>query len=315
MRTLLQPRQNKAVEDKYNRNIVYRLMHFVGAPLLAEGYECSVQSGELFYQSVYGLDSFKGCDNDQMKELSITLWYDLVNYCASKDWAPTNPQTINAVSLMSYAIARCMLLTQDSRLAYPASLIIGQIQRENPLYFRKLDLRFNRAIDVIGEGKLVSHLHNYFLSEKLLSDDIETVIDKNTIEVESSYSGRGRKKQALFQNDDGERDELRTTEERDRFLNYLHKHKLGQELFNSNPANVMMQIVTSFWLQWYTCGYVAKDPNGMAIYRFLKEDCKREFDVTDRAFANCIRDMINEKKVNQEHNSEIAFLFEAIRHL
>lgn len=312
---LLLSSQNEAIEDKYTRNILYRLLHIVCEPIAAESVEYEVRSGELFYHCVYTLDSLRGCAPKELVEKSMVLWDEMLIYCANKGWDRRDKEVRHWVFLIVYSVARSLFLANDVEFIQPKSILINRLQSIDPQYCHRMTQRFNKAIDVIGKHELGKYLCDYMQSSTMLSDEIESIIDANTnvgFEQTSPLSidvrKAGRQQQALFSKS-GKEDTERTATERDRFMRYLRDHKSSQKQFDSKRDNPLMKIIVSFYLQWRYYGYVSEKPNGMAVYRFLKESCKLQFSVTDKAFANTFRSMVQDNDIDNSTNMDVKEFF------
>lgn len=86
--------------------------------------------------------------------------------------------------------------------------------------------------------------------------------------VESRENGRMKK---LFMID-GAEDLERTEEERNRFMNYLSDHHLGQRQLDCSRDNPIIKAIICFCVKWKRLKYIDK-PSPAAVYRFLTETC------------------------------------------
>lgn len=308
MRQFLLPlSQNEAIENKFNRHQLYPYLDFVCKPIAAESTRFALKTGELFYHCVFSLDTLKGSSPRELEMKCAQLWADMVEYMREKSFSTEDTDVIHAISLVMYCVERCLLLTNNPEYTYPAGIIQSVIERYDSVFANTLRKGFNRAEQLTNKERLSKWLGSYMESEQKLSDNIDSIIDaQNAI---APPSKRGRKKKELFLTQDGKLDTERTKQEKERLLGYLRAHKLSQDKLNSDQENMVMQIIVSFYLRWHEHGYVPKKPNGMAIARFIIDDCQLPCEVTEKAFANCIRTMIDDRYIDKLHHAEIAYLF------
>lgn len=71
---------------------------------------------------------------------------------------------------------------------------------------------------------------------------------------------------------DGAEDIERTEEERNRFMNYLSDHHLGQRQLDCHKDNPINKAIVCFCVKWKRLRYIDK-PSPVAVYRFLTETC------------------------------------------
>ena len=308
MRQFLLPlNQNEAIENKFNRHPLYPYLDFVCKPIAAESTRFALKIGELFYHCVFSLDTLKGSSPRELEMKCAQLWADMVEYMRDKSLSTEDAEVIHAISLVVYSVERCLLLTNNPEYTYPAGIIQSVIQRYDSVFVNTLRKGFNRAEQLTNKDRLSKWLGSYMESEPKLSDEIDAIIDAQNVIAQSSK--RGRKKKELFLTHGGVCDMKRTEQEKERLVGYLRAHKLSQVKLNSDQENTVMQIIVSFYLRWYEHGFVPEKPNGMAIARFIIEDCQLPCEVTEKAFANCIRTMIDGRCVDRERHAEIAYLF------
>ena len=308
MRQFLLPlSQNEAIENKFNRHPLYPYLDFVCKPIAAESTRFAIKTGDLFYHCVFSLDTLKGSSPRELEMKCAQLWADMVEYMRDKSLSTEDAEIIHAISLVVYSVERCLLLSNNPEYTYPAGIIQSVIQRYDSVFVNTLRKGFNRAEQLTNKDRLSKWIGSYMESEQKLSDEIDCIIDAQY--VIALPSKRGRKKKDLFLTYNGERDSKRTEQEKERLLGYLRAHKLSQVKLNSDQENTVMQIIVSFYLRWHEHGYVPKQPNGMAIARFIIDDCQLPCEVTEKAFANCIRTMINDCCIDKSHHAEIAYLF------
>ena len=86
-----------------------------------------------------------------------------------------------------------------------------------------------------------------------------------------SNDGRTKK---LFMTD-GAEDLERTEGEKNRFMNYLSDHHLGQRQVDCYKDNPINKAIVCFCVKWKRLKYIDK-PSPAAVYRFLTETCHLE---------------------------------------
>jgi hypothetical protein len=111
---------------------------------------------------------------------------------------------------------------------------------------------------------------------------------------------RGPKTQILFADEYGNEDLERTRQEAERITKYIADHRLGHMRLDSKRTNKLNLLVACFWYRWDERDWVAPNPQGAAIYRFITEQCHIPCDVQQRAFTSTICALINERKKDPE---------------
>lgn len=106
---------------------------------------------------------------------------------------------------------------------------------------------------------------------------------------------RGPKMQYLFADINRNEDVERTRQEVERVKRYIADHRMGNMHLDSNQANQLSLLVACFYYEWRERGWVSPQPQGAAIHRFLTEQCQLPCDVTPRAYARTIADLIKGK--------------------
>ena len=88
-------------------------------------------------------------------------------------------------------------------------------------------------------------------------------------------------------------DPQRTTEERNRFLNFLSEHNIRSRLIDSSQDNPVLKAVVCFCAKWRNLRYIEPKYSPSAVLRFLTDTCSLQTDhVADRAIANALGVMI-----------------------
>lgn len=88
-------------------------------------------------------------------------------------------------------------------------------------------------------------------------------------------------------------DPQRTTEERNRFLNYLTDHKISSRLLDSSQDNPVLKAAVCFCIKWKKLHYISSKYSPSAVVRFLTENCGlRRDEVSDKAISNSLGAML-----------------------
>lgn len=106
---------------------------------------------------------------------------------------------------------------------------------------------------------------------------------------------RGPKVQYLFADVNRNEDVERTRHEAERVKRYIADHHMGSMHLDSTNSNQLNLLVACFYYEWRERGWVSPQPQGAAIHRFLTEQCQLPCDVTPRAYARAIADLIKGK--------------------
>ena len=101
--------------------------------------------------------------------------------------------------------------------------------------------------------------------------------------------------QYLFADINRNEDVERTRQEVERVKRYIADHHMGNMHLDSTNSNQLNLLVACFYYEWRERGWVSPQPQGAAIHRFLTEQCNLPCDVTPRAYARAIADLINGK--------------------
>ena len=103
---------------------------------------------------------------------------------------------------------------------------------------------------------------------------------------------RGPKMQYLFADINRNEDVERTRQEVERVKRYIADHHMGNMHLDSTNFNQLNLLVACFYYEWRERGWVSPQPQGAAIHRFLTGQCNLPCDVTPRAYARAIADLI-----------------------
>ena len=122
--------------------------------------------------------------------------------------------------------------------------------------------------------------------------------------VSSPAKPRGPKVQYLFADVNRNEDVERTRHEAERVKRYIADHHMGNMHLDSTNTNQLNLLVACFYYEWRKKNWVNQQPQGAAIHRFLTEQCSLPCDVTPRAYARTIADLIkgNHKDYNISDN-------------
>ena len=122
--------------------------------------------------------------------------------------------------------------------------------------------------------------------------------------VSAPAKQRGPKVQSLFGDVNRNEDTERTHQEAERVKRYIADHHMGNMHLDSSQDNQLSRLVACFYYEWRERGWVSSQPQGAAIHRFLTEQCQLPCDVTPRAYARVIADLIkgNHKDYNISDN-------------
>lgn len=122
--------------------------------------------------------------------------------------------------------------------------------------------------------------------------------------VSAPAKQRGPKMQYLFADVNRNEDTERTSQEAEHVKRYIADHHMGNMHLDSTNSNQLNLLVACLYYEWRERGWVSPQPQGAAIHRFLTERCSIPCDVTPRAYARTIADLIkgNHKDYNISDN-------------
>lgn len=167
----------------------------------------------------------------------------------------------------------------------------------------------SREYHIDARGKDISDV-----LRALETDDITPVQEEqpepSSVSPEThSGNTRGPKTQILFADEYGNEDLERTRQEAERITKYIADHRLGHMRLDSKRTNKLNLLVACFWYRWDERDWVAPNPQGAAIYRFITEQCHIPCDVQQRAFTSTICALINERKKDPEIYANLCTYF------
>lgn len=102
-----------------------------------------------------------------------------------------------------------------------------------------------------------------------------------------------------------EENEMVRRRERDRFLQYLSLHKMGNRPLTTQQDDTLNSIVAGFLIVWRNNGWIAKSFSGKAVHRFLHDDCGIRSEVEPSSYANKITQWVKEKKYSIDVLAEV----------
>ncbi len=140
----------------------------------------------------------------------------------------------------------------------------------------------------VPAGTNPADLIRAFMSESAedINPDDPTTNASSSVSQESHSVKEPRLKQ-LFD------DPQRTSEESNRFLNFLSDHNIRSRLIDSSQDNPILKAVVCFCVKWRNLRYIESKYSPSAVLRFLTDTCSLQTDrVADRAIANALGVMI-----------------------
>lgn len=92
---------------------------------------------------------------------------------------------------------------------------------------------------------------------------------------------------------DGIEDIERTTEESNRFLNFLSDHNIRSRLIDSSQDNPILKAAVCFCAKWKSLRFIESDISPKAVLRFLTVNCELKCDnIDEKAIRNTLARMI-----------------------
>lgn len=116
-----------------------------------------------------------------------------------------------------------------------------------------------------------------------------------------NYTSRGPRKHALFENPDTHQEDVAVkNRERQRLCDYLSLHRLKSRQLVCAKGDTLNKTVVCFLKVWLEKGTISESPSGGAVFRFLTEDCELSTSVTERSYANEIKERLKEIKTGYD---------------
>lgn len=164
----------------------------------------------------------------------------------------------------------------------------AQTAMEQAQYIRQLEEQVNyyktqsKTMET-SEAKTIINNYGTYIAEQ--HNDIHDNHNCQIYAVPTSEESGGRNQESgrvkvetrtkkLFMSD-GAEDMQHTEEERNRFLNYLAEHHLGQRQVDCYKDNPINKAIVCFCVKWKRLKMIDK-PSPAAVYRFLTETCHLE---------------------------------------
>ena len=152
-----------------------------------------------------------------------------------------------------------------------------------------------------GNFENVEFVANKYVVNEPKRTPVADIVEVEEVEKQTAQSKRtspGRKIEPLFQNKIGEKDDKKTEEMALLFTTFLRENHLWDVQINTSKKNAINSAFVDFYCSWAKDGHVAKQPNGMACYRFLTEDCGIVIDKAfQKTYAEFIRKLISERNI------------------
>lgn len=124
-------------------------------------------------------------------------------------------------------------------------------------------------------------LGNYF-------QHVENVYIGGPMPEEAGGKEKPRKKETLFAEAETQLKEAK------RFVAFLKKEGIDKVEVDTTEPNPVNRAFVACYRYWSKKVKLPVQPNAAACYRFLKDDCNRQFGVGDKSYINFIRRMITE---------------------
>lgn len=123
------------------------------------------------------------------------------------------------------------------------------------------------------------------------------------IEGTPSWEKEGRMRRESIEN------EAVKNSEKARFLEYLKQHKMGKRKIFCNQSDLLNQVTVCFVIRWKEMGLTAPNPSGRAVFRFLREECGLQTEVTIKAYANKMNIWLKEEQYDPKTWREVGMAF------
>lgn len=106
------------------------------------------------------------------------------------------------------------------------------------------------------------------------------------------------------------RDESTRKREKNRFMNYLSAHKLGNNRLCCNKEDKLNKAVLCFLKEWEQRGMLdANGVSGAAVFRFLHDDCGLKSDLVAKTYGNKIKERLSNKDYDVKVMQDVRCLF------
>lgn len=99
--------------------------------------------------------------------------------------------------------------------------------------------------------------------------------------------------------------------ERKRFLDYLHHHHLSSRRLSCKRDDLFNDVTVCFLLTWKERRLLSEDaPSGGAVFRFLTTDCGLASGVSDKSYANKIKEKFQKKRFTLDNLRQVRSFFQ-----
>lgn len=116
-----------------------------------------------------------------------------------------------------------------------------------------------------------------------------------------NYTPRGPRKHFLFENPDTHQEDIAVkNREKQRLCDYLSLHRQKNRQLVCTKDETLNKTVVCFLKVWQEMGTISESPSGGAVFRFLTDDCGLSTSVTERSYANEIKERLNEIKTGYD---------------
>lgn len=106
------------------------------------------------------------------------------------------------------------------------------------------------------------------------------------------------------------RDEPTREREKNRFMNYLSTHKLGNNRLCCNREDKLNKAVVCFLKEWKQRGMLdANGVSGAAVFRFLHDDCGLKSDLMAKTYGNKIKERLKNNDYDVKVMRDVRCLF------
>lgn len=123
------------------------------------------------------------------------------------------------------------------------------------------------------------------------------------IEGTPSWEKEGRKRRESVEN------EAVRNREKARFMEYLNQHKMGKRKIFCDQSDLLNQVTVCFVIRWKEMGLTAPNPSGRAVFRFLREECGLQTEVTIKAYANKMNIWLKQEQYTPQTWREVGMAF------
>lgn len=133
-------------------------------------------------------------------------------------------------------------------------------------------------------------------------EDAEIIVSgTETSSPTDGVAPRGPRKHALFENPDTHQEDVAVkNREKQRFCDYLSMHRMKSRQLVCAKDDTLNKTVVCFLKVWLEKGTISESPSGGAVFRFLTEDCGLSTSVTERSYANEIKERLKEIKTGYD---------------